>query len=60
MNKILETLEAEREELADWRHDFHMHPELGLEETRTAGLIVNLWLNPTRSRNLLTVASKSV
>ena len=37
MNKILETLEAEREELADWRHDFHMHPELGLEETRTAG-----------------------
>ena len=38
MNKILETLEAEREELADWRHDFHMHPELGLEETRTAGI----------------------
>ena len=36
MNKILETLEAEREELADWRHDFHMHPELGLEETRTS------------------------
>ena len=35
MNKILETLEAEREELADWRHDFHMHPELGLEETRS-------------------------
>ena len=24
MNKILETLEAEREELADWRHDFHI------------------------------------
>ena len=39
MNKILETLEAEREELADWRHDFHMHPELGLEETRTAGIV---------------------
>ena len=37
MNKILETLEAEREELADWRHDFHMHPELGLEET--AGIV---------------------
>ena len=31
MNKILETLEAEREELADWRHDFHMHPELVLK-----------------------------
>ena len=39
MNKILETLEAEREELAEWRHDFHMHPELGLEETRTAGIV---------------------
>ena len=39
MNKILETLEAEREELADWRHDFHMHPELGLEEPRTAGIV---------------------
>jgi amidohydrolase len=26
-------------ELTAWRHDFHMHPELGLEETRTSALV---------------------
>lgn len=37
MNKILETLEAEREELAEWRHDFHMHPELVLKKRERPG-----------------------
>jgi amidohydrolase len=26
-------------ELTSWRQDFHAHPELGFEETRTAGLV---------------------
>jgi len=28
-----------KDELTAWRHDFHMHPELSFEETRTSGLV---------------------
>lgn len=28
--------------LVDWHHDFHMHPELGFKETRTAGRIAEI------------------
>jgi amidohydrolase len=31
--------EALREQLVAWRRDFHMHPELGFQEHRTAGII---------------------
>ena len=31
--------QAMRKELVTWRRDFHMHPELGFEETRTAGIV---------------------
>ena len=27
--------------LITWRRDFHMHPELGFQETRTAGLVAD-------------------
>jgi amidohydrolase len=27
-------------DMQDWRRDLHMHPELGLEETRTSGVVV--------------------
>jgi hippurate hydrolase len=27
--------------LTEWRHDFHMHPELGFEEKRTSGLVAD-------------------
>ncbi|MDO5532064.1 M20 aminoacylase family protein [Sutterella sp.] len=36
---VLEEISARSEELAEWRHDFHRHPELGLEEVRTAGVV---------------------
>ncbi len=26
-------------EMTAWRHDFHMHPELGFEEVRTSGIV---------------------
>lgn len=39
MNAALEALEAQAEELAAWRHDFHAHPETGFEEVRTAGIV---------------------
>lgn len=26
-------------EMAEWRRDFHMHPEIGFEEIRTAGIV---------------------
>jgi len=26
-------------EMTAWRHDFHMHPEIGFEEIRTAGIV---------------------
>jgi amidohydrolase len=31
---------AMRDQLVAWRRDLHMHPELGFEEVRTAGLVV--------------------
>ncbi len=37
------TLAAELyEQLVAWRRDFHMHPELGLEERRSAGIIAEI------------------
>ncbi|HOU14551.1 MAG TPA: M20 family metallopeptidase [Anaerolineae bacterium] len=30
------------EQLVAWRRDFHMHPELGLEERRSAGIIAEI------------------
>lgn len=30
---------AHRDEIVAWRHDLHAHPELGFEETRTAGFV---------------------
>jgi amidohydrolase len=33
--------EALREQLVAWRRDFHMHPELGLQEYRTAGIVAD-------------------
>ena len=32
---------ALREQLIKWRRDFHMHPELGFQEHRTAGIIAD-------------------
>ena len=26
-------------QIVTWRRDFHMHPELGFQETRTAGVV---------------------
>jgi len=43
MQTITETIRREAEEmfpqLVAWRRDFHAHPELGFQETRTAGLV---------------------
>jgi amidohydrolase len=33
--------DALREQLIKWRRDFHMHPELGFQEHRTAGIIAD-------------------
>lgn len=30
---------AQRRDLVAWRRDFHEHPELGFQETRTAGIL---------------------
>ncbi|MGD9375625.1 MAG: amidohydrolase, partial [Anaerolineae bacterium] len=36
---MLERAQEIAERLVAWRRDFHMHPELGFEETRTAGRV---------------------
>ena len=36
------SLAAIHPEMTAWRHDFHMHPELGFEETRTSGVVADL------------------
>lgn len=39
--KIKSQVEALKEELIELRRDFHMHPELGFEEYRTAKIVAN-------------------
>lgn len=43
MQGITETINREAEalfsQLVTWRRDFHAHPEVGFEETRTAGIV---------------------
>jgi len=39
MNGIVERLAAGQERLAAFRQDLHRHPEMGFQETRTAGLV---------------------
>ncbi|HMD79660.1 MAG TPA: amidohydrolase, partial [Anaerolineales bacterium] len=38
---MLKQAHAISEELIEWRRDFHMHPEIGFEVHRTAGIVAN-------------------
>lgn len=38
---MLKQAHAISEELIEWRRDFHMHPEIGFELHRTAGIVAN-------------------
>ena len=31
-----------KQQMQDWRHDIHRHPELAFEENRTAGIVADL------------------
>jgi amidohydrolase len=37
--RIAQLAQAEEAKVVAWRRDFHQHPELGNEETRTAGIV---------------------
>ncbi len=39
MKPIPNSIAAQAGELAEWRHDFHRHPELGYQEQRTAAKV---------------------
>jgi amidohydrolase len=36
---VIAEIEALHQEMTGWRRDFHMHPELGYEETRTSEIV---------------------
>jgi len=36
---VINSIAALEEEMTAWRRDFHMHPELAYQETRTAGIV---------------------
>src|SRR5215216_2250587 len=38
---MLKQAHAISEELIEWRRDFHMHPEIGFELHRTAGIVAD-------------------
>jgi len=38
---MLKKAHALAEEIIEWRRDFHMHPEIGFEVQRTAGIVAN-------------------
>ncbi|MBD3627291.1 amidohydrolase [Cyclobacterium sp.] len=40
-DQINEKAMAVEQQVIDWRRDFHEHPELGNEETRTAGIVAD-------------------
>ncbi|MER2528787.1 MAG: hypothetical protein ABTR07_12730 [Candidatus Competibacter denitrificans] len=42
MNDLLNTLNAEQERIASWRHDLHRKPETAFEEQNTASYIAKL------------------
>ena len=37
-----ETTQHLRQQMQDWRHDIHRHPELAFEERRTADIVAGL------------------
>lgn len=37
--QILNEIKAFEDEMIGWRHDFHMHPELGFQESRTSDIV---------------------
>ncbi|MBN1314827.1 MAG: amidohydrolase, partial [Anaerolineales bacterium] len=37
--KWLDRANALQAQMSDWRRDFHMHPEIGMQEKRTAGVV---------------------
>ena len=39
---IVNRISAYQDDMKDWRHDIHKHPELAYEEKRTAGQVVKL------------------
>ncbi|MCB0073788.1 MAG: amidohydrolase, partial [Caldilineaceae bacterium] len=39
INTFKQEADAMADQLVAWRRDFHMHPELGFEEVRTAGIV---------------------
>jgi len=39
---MLDKAKAIQDQLIAWRRDFHMHPELGFQETRTAAIVADL------------------
>jgi hippurate hydrolase len=38
---VIENIANRHSEMTAWRQDFHAHPEIGFEETRTSGLIAD-------------------
>ena len=36
---MIESIAKSQDEMTRWRRDIHAHPELGFEETRTAGIV---------------------
>ena len=42
IQKIFETVDSIKQEIIDLRRDFHIHPEVGSEVERTAGIVANL------------------
>ena len=42
MNALLNELEGQLETIKSWRHHLHKHPELSLEESKTAKYIAEL------------------
>ena len=39
---VIKEIESKSDDLVAWRRDFHAHPELGMEEVRTSGIVAEL------------------
>ena len=39
---LIAEIEGFKDDIVEWRRDFHQHPEIGMQEVRTSGIVADL------------------
>jgi len=38
---LIAEIEGFQDDIVEWRRDFHQHPEIGMQEVRTSGIVAD-------------------